>query len=208
MSTDKSLEETGKSAATAIVDMVMALECDYDRLEELKADAESHGEGWADCYRDEANELAELIAAAGECTSREEAETRIQEDALSVTSMKARGYTSRSNPKCTSKKLRRLANMPGIHSPAPWTTDTDARSPARILSGTDCVAMVYLTDPATKRRDEKHAANVSLIKAAPDLAIALALIVEMFDEWADRQQYADEYIDMARAALVKADWRS
>lgn len=175
MSTDKSLEETGKSAATAIVDMVMALECDYDRLEELKADAESHGEGWADCYRDEANELAELIAAAGECTS---------------------------------KKLRRLANMPGIHSPAPWTTDTDARSPARILSGTDCVAMVYLTDPATKRRDEKHAANVSLIKAAPDLAIALALIVEMFDEWADRQQYADEYIDMARAALVKADWRS
>jgi len=53
MSTEESLKETGRCAYAAIVEMVAALECDCDRLEELRE-------------------------------SREDAEQRIQEDALSV----------------------------------------------------------------------------------------------------------------------------
>lgn len=92
MDRDESLKETGRSAAAAITEMVAALECDYDRLEELR-------DTLRDCDVDLANgncayetsemdamrvELAELEEVAGECTSREDAEQRIQEDALSV----------------------------------------------------------------------------------------------------------------------------
>ncbi len=80
MNKDESLKETGRCAAAAIVEMVAALECDYDRLDYLKHGLES--EGLIDIEARE--ELHELQVAAGECTSREEAETRIQEDALSV----------------------------------------------------------------------------------------------------------------------------
>jgi hypothetical protein len=87
---DESLKETGRCAAASIVEMVAALECDYDRLEELreeKADssAEAIEDGaWAANNPSEAEALAELEKAAGECSSREDAEQRIQEDALSV----------------------------------------------------------------------------------------------------------------------------
>lgn len=74
---DESLKETGRCAAAALVEVVAALECDYGRLEELNDD-----EGALNDRQRE--ELAELRAAAGECTSREDAETRIREDALSV----------------------------------------------------------------------------------------------------------------------------
>jgi hypothetical protein len=70
------LEKVGRSAAASICEMVAALECDYDRLEYLT-------DAGALCA-DKATELRELKEAAGECTSREEAEQRIQEDALSV----------------------------------------------------------------------------------------------------------------------------
>ena len=85
MSTVKqdSLRETGKWAAAAIVEMVAALECDYDRLEELDCD-ELNGAIDNLIESAEATELVELREAAGECASREEAQTRIQEDALSV----------------------------------------------------------------------------------------------------------------------------
>lgn len=96
---DDSLKETGRCAAASLVEMVAALECDYDRLEKLKEERDNHtpdfGVGvpcaestrlahWAGVYKEEAEELAELEEAAGECKDREEAETRIQEDALSV----------------------------------------------------------------------------------------------------------------------------
>lgn len=99
---EESLKETGRSAAAAIVEMVAALECDYDRLDELKAlrddlraefDAEPANAGvdfmhWArnqhSMTSEDVDELIELESAAGECKDREEAETRIQEDALSV----------------------------------------------------------------------------------------------------------------------------
>jgi hypothetical protein len=73
------LKEIGASQAAALVEMVAALEVDYDRLEKLRElDAGKHLDGA------ELDELAELEAAAGECTSEEEARTAIEEDALSV----------------------------------------------------------------------------------------------------------------------------
>jgi len=94
------LKEIGRDAYSAIAEMVAALNCDYDRLEELREerkdweaenpasfvdpnDPRASGR-WALAFPDEAEELAELIEAAGDCEDREEAERRIQEDALTV----------------------------------------------------------------------------------------------------------------------------
>lgn len=79
---DAELQELGKSCAESIAEMVAALECDYARLEELRervddSDAEALDE-------DEKQEYADLLAAAGECESREDAEQRIKEDPLSI----------------------------------------------------------------------------------------------------------------------------
>jgi hypothetical protein len=92
------LQAIGESAMSSVAEMVAALEVDYDRLEELKEHrkdwlAENTGkfldpndprDNYALACPDEAEELAELADAAGECESREDAEQRIQEDALSV----------------------------------------------------------------------------------------------------------------------------
>lgn len=79
------LMKIGKSAYESIVDMVAALECDYERLEELR-EIETEVERDPDARMDEDHreELKELEEAAGDCKDREEAEQRIQEDALSV----------------------------------------------------------------------------------------------------------------------------
>ena len=89
MTKDDRLAEVGKSAAASIVEMVAALECDYDRLEELRDERDGPGyanssEAWATENPDEAEELKELEAAAGECKDQDEARERIQEDALDV----------------------------------------------------------------------------------------------------------------------------
>lgn len=76
----KALQDIGKGAYDSIVDMVAALECDYDRLEELRDMDAAEFEAEAD-LQEEARELRE---AAGECESRDDAETRIQEDPLSI----------------------------------------------------------------------------------------------------------------------------
>lgn len=85
------LEDIGRSCAESIRDMVAALNCDYDRLAELRAERDDHNEKlsegneqmqWVDTIN--AEELAELEAAAGDCESREDAEQRIQEDPLSI----------------------------------------------------------------------------------------------------------------------------
>lgn len=92
------LQEIGKSAMESIAEMVAALECDYDRLQELKDERDEWvtNDGgdedeqdrtpadWAKEFPDEATELAELEEAAGDCADREEAEQRIQEDPLSL----------------------------------------------------------------------------------------------------------------------------
>jgi hypothetical protein len=106
------LQAIGKSAAESIADMVAALECDYDRLEELRdarealtddiEDIKKNGgedgpgrggtaqqlaeaqDALSDWDIDNAEELKELEEAAGDCESRAEAEKRIREDPLSV----------------------------------------------------------------------------------------------------------------------------
>lgn len=93
------VKEVGEPAYATIVEMVAALECDYDRLEEL-ADkcnewiAENppyeDGDGlpvvpmWIITFPDDATELKELTEAAGECKDEDDATQRILEDALSV----------------------------------------------------------------------------------------------------------------------------
>lgn len=86
MTTEKETDwvaKIGKPAYDSICDMVAALECDYERLEELKAERDADPQ-WATENPDEAEELAELEAAAGDCTDREDAERRIHEDPLSL----------------------------------------------------------------------------------------------------------------------------
>jgi hypothetical protein len=95
--TYEQLQAIGKSRADSIASMVAALECDYDRLEELRAEradyqerdkteplTEPLTESWAQASSDEAEELVELEATAADCESREEAEQRIHEDPLSI----------------------------------------------------------------------------------------------------------------------------
>jgi hypothetical protein len=93
----------GGPCYASLAEMVAALNCDYDRLEELRearetgveydADANAAPDGpgyandqeaWAGENPEDAEELAELEGAAGECKSIEDAAERIQEDALSV----------------------------------------------------------------------------------------------------------------------------
>jgi hypothetical protein len=70
------LKEIGASHAAALVEMVAALNVDCERLVEL---GNTRGIPPKDLA-----ELAELSEAAGDCESRDDAEQRIREDALSV----------------------------------------------------------------------------------------------------------------------------
>ena len=97
---DNRAESQALAQVASITEMVAALECDYDRLEELReeraalvdedAEALERGGNWgtqrAIAEWDELNsvELADLTEAAGEFDDREQAEQRISEDALSV----------------------------------------------------------------------------------------------------------------------------
>lgn len=85
--------QQARAQVESIVALVAALNCDYDRLEELREERSDWllNEGyatsideWEKAHPTEAEELAGLIEAAGDCTSREQAEDRIREDALSV----------------------------------------------------------------------------------------------------------------------------
>lgn len=72
------LQDIGRGAYAALVEMVDALNVDYDRLTELNnAEDDNMAE-------DDRDELRELQDAAGNCDDREDAERRIQENALSV----------------------------------------------------------------------------------------------------------------------------
>lgn len=78
------LQDIGRCAAASLVEMVAALECDYDRLEELRAMRDDEQPNDHAMSLEDADELKELEEAAGECTSREEAEQRIHDDPLSI----------------------------------------------------------------------------------------------------------------------------
>lgn len=75
----RQLDEIGKCAFEHIAELVAALECDYDRLEELREAYASNT-----FSQEDEQELAELIAAAGDCKDRDDAERRIHEGPLSV----------------------------------------------------------------------------------------------------------------------------
>lgn len=82
-SKDAALQEIGRTAHDALAEMVDALQCDYERLEELRDERERCGTDWHK-YADAAAELAELEDSAGECADEDDARQRIQEDPLSI----------------------------------------------------------------------------------------------------------------------------
>ena len=93
--------EQARAQLASIVEMVAALECDYDRLDELREERGAINLAIAEsaqdsnerelylmelCKWDSENleELTSLNDDAGDCESEEDARERIQEDALSV----------------------------------------------------------------------------------------------------------------------------
>lgn len=80
------LQAIGQSAFESIAEMVAALDCDYERLEELREarDDADDAEAWKAENEADAEELAGLENQAGDCESREDAEQRINDDPLSV----------------------------------------------------------------------------------------------------------------------------
>lgn len=76
MTTDN--QEQAQAQYASIIAMLDAVECDYDRLQELRdTDPE-------DLTDEDREELAELEEAAGDCTDEDDARQRIQDDPLSV----------------------------------------------------------------------------------------------------------------------------
>jgi hypothetical protein len=100
--TQRTLTHSESQAAAqmdSIREMVAALECNYERLEDLREERDNYdpaaesGTGWtenddtatwATRHAGDAAELNELEKAAGDCADRDHAETRIHEDPLSV----------------------------------------------------------------------------------------------------------------------------
>ena len=84
------MSDTARDQAIAqygsIAELVAALECDYERLEELREQKEHHDERdeWAAIHPDDAQELEDLENAAGETEDADRARQDIEEDALSV----------------------------------------------------------------------------------------------------------------------------
>ena len=87
---EERLQEIGRCAMDSIREMVAALECDYDRLQELRDERdawredEDNTDSWEDAAPDDAKELAELEEAAGDCENQDDARQRIEEDPLSL----------------------------------------------------------------------------------------------------------------------------
>lgn len=77
--TNNWIEKVGKPAYDAIAEMVAAAQVDYERLQELLDRQEADRLDDADT-----EELNKLIAAAGDCTSEEDAWQRIDEDPLEI----------------------------------------------------------------------------------------------------------------------------
>lgn len=93
MQKDNRAEEQARMQVESIREMVAALECDYERLaelRELKERAEECGNDAGGGDDDpvisgaELEELTELEKAAGDCEDEEQARQRIEEDPLSV----------------------------------------------------------------------------------------------------------------------------
>ena len=90
--TDHAKQQAAAQYAS-ICEMIAAADLDWERLEELRDLRQEHEfeiemekdfKPWAIAYPDEAEELAELEEAAGDCADYEEAMQRIYESPLSV----------------------------------------------------------------------------------------------------------------------------
>lgn len=78
---NRNLDDIGRDAYHSIAKMTTALECNYDRLEELTDRMTDPDDTLTD---DELIEMTELLADAGECESADAARERIFEDPLSI----------------------------------------------------------------------------------------------------------------------------
>jgi hypothetical protein len=93
------MSDTAKDQAIAqcssIVEMIAALDCDYERLAELREERDAFAEEYRDVFGDvafewraqnpdSAIELADLEDAAGDCIDEDDARQHIEGDALSV----------------------------------------------------------------------------------------------------------------------------
>ena len=92
------IAEVGAPALSSIAEMVAALNCNYDRLDELRdertewvdnddgdADEQTRTAAeWAVAFPADAAELADLEAAAGDCANMDDAQQRIMEDPLFI----------------------------------------------------------------------------------------------------------------------------
>jgi hypothetical protein len=83
MTTDNHAKDQAAAQLASIHKYLAALTCDFDRFEELRYIRKQPLNEWAQLGYD-ADEWAELEAAAGDCESQEDAQQRIQEDPLSV----------------------------------------------------------------------------------------------------------------------------
>lgn len=96
MADNNGAREQAIAQLRSITEMVAALGCDFDRLEEPRS-SEADNRAIVAAYvekmddwqananaAEELEELAELVAAAGEAESTDDARERIEEDALSV----------------------------------------------------------------------------------------------------------------------------
>lgn len=93
---DERLTEVGESAIASIREFAAALACDYERMEELRTERDSYSgdrdenteQTWTEAYPEDAEELAQLEAAANcngsPCDNQDDARDRVLEDALSL----------------------------------------------------------------------------------------------------------------------------
>lgn len=137
---DDTAKEQAIAQARSIGDRVAALECDYDRLEELRDERDSFASDsplskrdaefkWRADFPEEAEELADLQEAAGECTSEDEARERIQEDALSIEVRS--GWVSNYQDKMIPEEFRIVLCTGGPHVEILGELD-DNREPDRV----------------------------------------------------------------------------
>lgn len=87
------------------------------------------------------------------------------------------------------------------HTPAPWVIQDFGRSPMRLLAKCnthDALALVYVTDPKTRRRTPEYAANARVIAEAPTAA-------DLLRDWLYAHGTADDLSERTRATLRRID---
>lgn len=138
-------ESQARAQVASIVSMVAALNCDYDRLQELRdragdnrATVAAYAEKMEDWQAnadasEELSELADLEAQAGGCNSEDEARERILEDALSVEVRSGWMSPSAENDKLDPEEFRIVLCTGGPHVELVGELDRGTPSRIRVL---------------------------------------------------------------------------